>query len=123
MVKHPVVDLAAERHKRVSVEQTEASLRAGGWTGLVDWLRLAAAQLLGALETRPRRWDGNTLDGLNDHLLRDVGLTRDELGVVRSPEHRLVVPSALDVLHRPGAAAMLDVTGRPLPLSLGRRRR
>lgn len=83
--------------------------------GVADWLRLAAAQILGVLATPPRSWRGNTLDALDDHLLRDVGLTRDEHGVVRSPEQRLVVPGPLDVLSRPGAGAMLDVAGRPLP--------
>lgn len=90
--------------------------------GMANWLRLAAAQILGVLAIPTRSWQGNTLDALDDHLLRDVGLMRDEHGVVRSPEHRLLVPGPLDVLTRPGAGAMLDVAGRPIPGPRGRRR-
>ena len=89
--------------------------------GVVDWVRLALAHVLGAVEFRPRWWDGNTLDALNERMLRDVGLTRDEFNAVRGVDHRLVAPAPPDLLSRPGPAAMLDVAGRPTPYAGGRR--
>lgn len=93
-------------------ERQQAPPQKSRW---VDWIRLAAAHVLGSVTFRPKWGDGNTLDALNERMLRDVGLTRDEYDVVRRLDHQLVAPARLDVMSRPSGSAMLDVAGRPVP--------